>query len=173
MKASKILKRQIIIEILALLFLIFAVIYSVFTIKKSEENKISSYDGMVSVVDDSKMSPMAIKSDGEGLNGEGTVYTITNNNSNPKRFQIVIIPKVHNTKVINQIKIGIDDIYIKELNKLERNNGGYILIEGTLNPGYTKSYLIKAWYKKGTTEDVESKNVDFDYRIVTLDEEET
>ena len=171
MKASKILKRQIVIEILALLFLILAVTYSVFTIKKSEENKISSFDGMVSVIDNSSMSDMAIKSDGEGLNGEGTIYTITNNNPEAKKYQIIMVPKIHNTKVINQIKIGIDDIYIKELNKLDRNNGGYIIVTGTLNPGYTKSYLIKAWYKKGTTEDVESKNVDFDYRIITLDEE--
>ncbi len=169
MIASKNLKRQIIIELIALLFLILATIYSVIAIKKSEANKISSVDGFVSVIDDTQMDKMVAKSDGEGLNGNGTIYTITNNNDKAKKYKIIIIPSVHNVKILENVKISVDDIYIYNLKELERNNGGYIIIDSILNAGYTKTYLIKAWYDKTTSEEIEKKDIKFEYRIVSSD----
>ena len=166
MTASNVLKRQIIIEITALLLLILATVYSIFTIKKSEENKISSIDGFVSVLDDSKMDKMAIKSDGEGLNSNGSIYTLTNNNDKKRDYKIVVIPSVHNVDILNQVKISVDDIYVYKLNELERDNGGYIIISSSLNAGYTKTYLIKAWYDKENTNEKNIKNIKFDYRII-------
>ena len=168
MKASKILKRQIIIEIFALIFLVGATVYSIFAIKKSNENKISSVDGFVSVVDDTKMDDLSIKSDGEGINGNGTTLTVTNNNKETRKYQVIVIPSVHNTKVASYIKMSIDDVYIKDFKELERSNGGYILMEDSLESGYTVNHLIKAWYKKDATEDVRNRKVEFDYKIVVL-----
>jgi len=66
MVVSEQLKKQIIIEILALIFLIGVIIYAVFAIHKSKDNKITSIQGMVIVIDDEKMKDITKGSDGEG-----------------------------------------------------------------------------------------------------------
>ena len=77
MIVSEQLKKQIIIEILALIFLMGVIIYAVFALQKSKDNKVSSIHGMVVVIDDSKMKSLDKYSDGEGLETEGVKYTVT------------------------------------------------------------------------------------------------
>ena len=55
MVVSEQLKKQIIIEILALIFLMGVIVYAVFAIQKSKGNKVTSVQGMVIVVDDSEL----------------------------------------------------------------------------------------------------------------------
>ena len=120
-----------------------------------------------SFLGDSKFEKLSPKSDGAGLESLGSAYTITNNNSDEKEYNIVISSNNHNEKVLSQIKVAIDDLYVYNLTDLERSNGGYILRTYKLKPGYTKNHIIKAWYKQDTDESL-IKDIKFEYRIETL-----
>lgn len=166
MIVSEQLKKQIIIEILALIFLMGVIIYAVFALQKSKDNKVSSIHGMVVVIDDSKMKSLDKYSDGEGLETEGVKYTVTNNNEDTVEYDLVVIPNVHDDDVLDQVRISTDDIYVSTLTELPRSGGGYVLVSYSLKPGYTKIHLIKAWFKLGAADDVLKNNISFEYRLV-------
>ena len=166
MVVSKQLKKQIIIEILALIFLIAVLIYAFFAIKKNEESKITNLDGMVVVVDDTNVDKIKGLSDGEGLSLDGTTYTITNNNKNKVNYKIVLVPNVHDEKVLKQVRISTDDLYVESLTDLERLSGGYVIASSTLDSGFTDMYLIKYWYKLDSDQEVLDEDIDFEYRLV-------
>ncbi len=166
MVVSKQLKKQIIIEILALIFLIAVLIYAFFAIKKNEESKITNLDGMVVVVDDTNVDKIKGLSDGEGLSLDGTTYTITNNNKNKVNYKIVLVPNVHDEKVLKQVRISTDDLYVENLIDLERLSGGYVIASSTLDSGFTDMYLIKYWYKLDSDQEVLDEDIDFEYRLV-------
>lgn len=166
MVVSKQLKKQIIIEILALIFLIAVLIYAFFAIKKNEESKITNLDGMVVVVDDTNVDKIKGLSDGEGLSIDGTTYIITNNNKNKVNYKIVLVPNVHDEKVLKQVRISTDDLYVENLIDLERLSGGYVIASSTLDSGFTDMYLIKYWYKLDSDQEVLDEDIDFEYRLV-------
>jgi len=165
MKVSKALRKQIILEILALVFLIAVIVYSIFAITKGGNDKISSVDNMVMVLDDSNFKGIKPYSDGEGLDTDGISYTVTNNNDYDVVYEVVLIPNIHDDEVLNQIKISVDDLYVEDLTSLERSNGGYLVTSNTLKPGYTKIHLIKYWYKLDTDVNVTEKDLNFEYRL--------
>lgn len=164
MEVSKFLKKQIIIEVLILIFFIFVIVYSIISINSKHDTDIYDQDGMVVIMDDSSFSGLEVLSDGEGLNTEGVTYTITNNNSDAKKYKVVIVPNVHDEEVLKQIRVVADDEVVYNLVDLERENGGYVVISHTLSSGYTKIHSIKLWYKLDTTDE---RNVEFQYRLVT------
>lgn len=166
MVVSNQLKKQIVIEILALIFLIFVIIYAVFAIDKSRQNNISSQDGMVLVLDDTKVKKLEVSSDGEGLDTEGTTYTITNNNSEQITYKVVIIPSNNNEEVLKQIRVSNDDIYIEDLTSLPKFDGGYVVSTNTLGAGYTKIHLFKFWYKLDTSDGIIDEDLEFTYKVV-------
>ena len=169
MEVSKQLKKQIVIEVIALLFLIGVITYSIFAIHKADKNQVSTIDGMVIVIDDTDLKPLESLSDGAGLEGDGTTYTITNNNDKSIKYKIVVVPDVHDDAVLKQIRVSVDDLYVEDLTGLERFNGGYVIATNELKAGYTKIHLIKSWYKLDTEEDISTKNVKFEYRLVKVD----
>lgn len=166
MVVSNQLRKQIVIEILALIFLIFVIIYAVFAIDKSRQNNISSQDGMVLVLDDTKVKKLEVSSDGEGLDTEGTTYTITNNNSEQITYKVVIIPSNNNEEVLKQIRVSNDDVYIEDLTSLPKLDGGYVVSTNTLGAGYTKIHLFKFWYKLDTSDSIIDDNLEFTYKVV-------
>ena len=160
------LKKQIIIEVLALLFLVGVIFYAVFAIRKSNDNKITSIQGMVIVVDDLDMKSLSKKSDGEGLEAPGIKYTVTNNNSDEVKYDLVVTPSIHDEDVLNKIRISVDDLYVSTLAELPRNGGGYVLTNYSLKAGYTKVHLIKVWYMLSTPEDLFKENIKFEYQLI-------
>ena len=115
MVVSEQLKKQIVIEVLALLFLMVVIVYSVFAIDKSQKNNITSQDGLVLVLDDTKFKKLEDVSDGEGLSNPGTTFTVTNNNSTEFSYKIVAIPSIKDEKVLKQVRVSSDDVYIEDL----------------------------------------------------------
>ena len=166
MEISKALKRQIVIEVLALIFLVCVIIYSIFAITKSGDEKISSVDNVVMVLDDTKVKRIESYSDGEGLDKPGVTYTVTNNNSESITYAVVLVPNNHDENVLNQIRISVDDLYIEDLTSLERSNGGYVVTKNDLKPGYTKVHVIKYWYKLNTDYEIKKNDIQFEYRLV-------
>ena len=164
MKASEVLKKHIIIEITALLLLIFSICYCLFALNRNANSNVQTKDGLVLVLDDSKHPKLSSKSDGVALSEKGTTYTITNNNSTNKEYKIIIIPNSSNTDSLSHLKVAIDDIYVYDLTSLEKYKDGYILRTYSLNPGYTKNHFIKIWYKKDTNESL-IKDIKFKYDI--------
>lgn len=169
MEVSKQLKKQIVIEVIALLFLVAVIIYAFFAIDKAQENKVSSIDGMVVVVDDTKNKKIEVLSDGAGLETEGTTYTITNNNKKTINYKLVVVPNEHDENILNQIRISTDDLYIENLTDLERYNGGYVINTHTLESGYTKIHLIKFWYKLEAKDMKLVDNIKFEYKLIKED----
>lgn len=164
MKVNETLKRQIVIEIFALLFLIAAICYAVFAINKGQSNKVTSVKGFVTVLDDSKYTELKPLSDGEGLDQEGITFTITNNNKEKTSYKIVVVPNVTDEKVLENIRVSINDLYVYDLTELEKVDDGYSILLHELDAGYTKVHLIKFWYKLGTETNV--KKVDFSFSLV-------
>lgn len=165
MVVSKQLSKQIVIEIIALLFLIGVIIYAFLAIDKSNQNNIHSQDGFVIVIDDEALK-IKKSSDGEGLESDGVVYTITNNNADKRNYKIVVIPNNSDEELLKQIRVSISDLYVKEFNDLDMYNGGYVLASGSLEAGYTKIYSFKYWYKLDTPDDMVDSKIDFDYKLV-------
>ncbi len=166
MVVSKQLKKQIIIEIIALIFLIGVIVYAIFAIDKSNKNNITSQDGLVLVLDDTKFNGLVDSSDGIGLNTLGVTYTITNNNKNKVTYDIIVTPSVKDDDVLKQIRVSSGDIKIEDLTKLKKINDGYVVDTYTLEPGYTKIHLFKYWYKIGTDKKIVNQDIEFSYKVV-------
>lgn len=169
MAVSNQLKKQIIIEVFALLFLVGVIVYAFFAIQKSNENKVTSQDGMVIVIDDSAFKGLKKSSDGQGLEEKGTTYTLTNNNDVEVDYKLVLVPDVHNEEILKQVRVSVDDLYVDDLVNLERLNGGYVIAVSDLSSGFTKIHLIKMWYKLDSTDKVASEKINFEYRFVRVD----
>ena len=73
MEVNKKLTKQIVVELGMLLFLFAVIIYAFFAIQKSNNNNVSSVDGMVTVLDESNLNKLVAVSDGEGLEGSGAI----------------------------------------------------------------------------------------------------
>jgi len=166
MVVSKQLKKQIIIEIFALLFLIGVIVYAVFAIHKGNQNKVSSINGMVVVVDDNGVKNLSKHSDGEGLEEKGTKFNVTNNNEDSVTYEVVVMPSKRDEDLLKNIKISVDDLYVSTLTELPNSKDGYVLTKYTLNPGYTKVHLIKAWYSLSTSDDLVESDLKLEYHLV-------
>lgn len=166
MVVSEQLKKQIIIEIVALIFLIGVIIYAVFAIDKGKQNNISTQDGLVLVLDDSKFKKLEDASDGEGLDTDGTTFTVTNNNSEKFTYSIIIIPSIKDEKVLNRVRVSSDDVVIEDLTSLKKLNGGYVVSTNTLDSGYTKIHLFKFWYKLDTSDKILKEDLKFSFKVV-------
>lgn len=169
MVVSDQLKKQIIIEVIALIFLVGVIIYAFFAIKKNDANSITTQDGMVIVIDYKGNKKLEKASDGEGLEGTGVTYTITNNNSVKKNYELLLVPDVHNEDLLNQIRVSVDDLYVENLTDLARSSGAYIIATNELGPGFTKIHLIKAWYKLDTDDELVKNDVHFEYRLNVIE----
>ena len=165
MEVNKVLKREIICELLALLLFVGACAYALFSLGSRQNGGIASYNDVVTILDDKKFGGMQIASDGKALCDNGITYTVTNNQKSIINYEIVIYPNIHNEEVLKQIRVALDDIYISDLSSLDRSQGGYVLGTKVLNSGYTKIHSIKYWYKLDTKKELLKEKVNFNYKI--------
>jgi hypothetical protein len=164
MEVNKQLRKQIIIEICALGILIFAIMYGVFAIGK-DSSTVFSQDGMIIVYDNEAFKAIQSVSDGEGLNSDGIKYTVTNNNSDVKKYKLIL--KVNeDDDLLEYIRVGIDDLYVENLIDLEKYKGGYVLFNYELDPGYTKIHSIKMWYKLDVDHEIALGEIDYDIELI-------
>ena len=168
MKVSNVLKRELVFELLALIFFVIVSSYALFSLKGNDSEAIASYDDVVTILDDKNFMGMDIVSDGKALSNEGITYTITNNQKEVINYEIVVFPSIHNEDVLKQVRISLDDIYISDLSSLERSQGGYVLGLKALNSGYTKIHSIKYWYKLDTNKDLLKEKLNFNYKILLV-----
>lgn len=165
MEVSSNLKRQIIIEIVVLLLMAAVVIYAYVALGKNSNTSVINENGFVLVLDDSKFSKLLKKSDGEGLQSDYVRYTITNNNSIVKNVKLIIEPSLDNEKVLSNIRIGVNDLYVNDFNQLEKIDEGYVVDTFDLLPGITRNYLFKYWYKLDTDDKLYEDDIRFSYDI--------
>lgn len=164
MEVNNQLRKQIVVEVCALSILVFAVIYGLFAIGRNN-SYVFSQDGMVIVYDNEDFKAIDSFSDGEGLNTKGIKYTVTNNND--KKYEYKLILKVNEDKaLLDYIRVGIDDLYVESLLDLEKYEDGYVLMDTSLDPGYTKIHLIKMWYRLDVDHLIALDNIDYDIELV-------
>lgn len=166
MVVSEQLKKQIFIETIALLFLFGVILYTFFAISKNNKNNVTSQDGMVIVLDDSKFTGMFKCSDGEGLEKDGITYTLTNNNLVKVRYKVIVIPSIKDEDILSMIRVSIDDLYIESLVDLEKKEDGYVLMEDTLGAGFTDINLFKFWYKLKAKDELIDKKISYKFKLV-------
>jgi len=168
MEVSRQLKKQIILELGLLILFVGVTIYGIVAINDNTSNAIKSQDGMLMVIDDSKFKGIEVLSDGEALLNDGVTLTVTNNNKSTKKYKIVVFPNIHNEDILQYIRLSTDSINTKNLVDLDRYNGGYIVLEFQLDPGYTKIHLIKTWYDLEIGDNY-NKNTELEYQLVVED----
>lgn len=166
MTANSILKRQIIIEIMALMVLVGVICYTAYAIDKSNEGKVKNTAGFVTVLDDKKIGKLEILSDGAGLNTTGVTYTITNNNTEKRQYKIVIKPSITDEKILDHIKVSVNDLFVANLTDLESNDKGYIITTHELKSGYTKIHIIKLWYDLDSDSNIVNNDIKFEFNII-------
>lgn len=166
MEVSSNLKKEIIIEILVLLLMAGVVIYAYFAIDSKNSSNVINNNGFVLVVDKNKNTALEKLSDGQGLEGDYIRYTITNNNSVVKKVKLVIQPSIKDTKYLDHVRIGINDLMVNNLTELEKVDKGYIVDEFEISPGFTRNYLFKYWLNLDTDDKLVKENVQFNYEIL-------
>lgn len=170
MEVNKQLRKQIFIEVFALGFLVFAIMYGIFAIGK-DNSTVFSQDGMVIVYDTENFKAIESFSDGEGLNTDGIKYTVTNNNTKEYGYKLVLYVNEED-KLLENIRVGIDDLYVEDLLDLDRyTSDSYILTETTLEAGYTRIHNIKMWYKLDVDQTIADKEIDYRLELVKEDKE--
>ena len=170
MEVNKQLRKQIVIEVFALGFLVFAIMYGIFAIGK-DNSTVFSQDGMVIVYDTENFKAIESFSDGEGLNTDGIKYTVTNNNTKESSYKLVLNVNEED-KLLENIRVGIDDLYVEDLLDLDRyTSDSYILTETTLEAGYTRIHNIKMWYKLDVDQTIADKEIDYRLELVKEDKE--
>lgn len=170
MEVNKQLRKQIVIEVFALGFLVFAIMYGIFAIGK-DNSTVFSQDGMVIVYDTENFKAIESFSDGEGLNTDGIKYTVTNNNTKEYGYKLVLYVNEED-KLLENIRVGIDDLYVEDLLDLDRyTSDSYILTETTLEAGYTRIHNIKMWYKLDVDQTIADKEIDYRLELVKEDKE--
>lgn len=166
MTASNTLKRQIIIEILALIVLVGVICYTAFAIDNSNNNKIKSANGFVTVLDDDNFNSLQILSDGQALKEKGITYTITNNNKDARTYILLVKPNTEDENILNHLKVSVNQLYVAELTSLEKNEKGYYRINThELKSGYTKVNIINLWYDLDTNSSLLNNAIKFDFDI--------
>lgn len=164
MEVNKQLKKQIVIEVLALGVLVFAIMYGIFAIGR-DSSTVFSQDGMVIVYDNEAFKAIKSYSDGEGLNSDGIKYTVTNNNSNEYKYKLILRVD-EDRELLEYIRVGIDDLYVESLLDLEKYEDGYVLVDTTLDPGYTRIHNIKMWYKLDVDLTIALDEIDYELELV-------
>ena len=166
MEVSNNLKKEIIIEILVLLLMAAVIIYAYFAIGRNNNSNVINSDGFVLVLDRKDKTNLSKLSDGEGLESDYVRYTITNNNSVAKKVKLVIVPETDNNKVLDNVRVGINDLMVNDLTELEKIDKGYVVDEFEISPGYTKNYLFKYWLSLDTDDKLTREEVEFNYEIL-------
>lgn len=162
MKASKILKKQMIIESFALVFLVLCILYSYFMITGSKQN-IQSQEGMVTVLDDSSFHSIQTHSDGAGLQTGKTTYTVTNNNKGKRTYKVILETNLKEEDLA-YIKVGIDELYSYSFDALKKEENGYVLTTYTLDSGFTKVHSFQYWLDKQSSFSL-IEDVSMSYRL--------
>lgn len=164
MEVNKQLRKQIVMEVVALGILVFAIVYGMFAIGR-DSSTVFSQDGMVIVYDTEAFKAIKSYSDGEGLNSDGIRYTVTNNNSNESKYKLIL--RVNEDKdLLEYIRVGIDDLYVESLLDLEKYEDGYVLVDTNLDPGYTRIHLIKMWYRLDVDYTIALDEIDYELELV-------
>lgn len=164
MVVEKQLKKQIILEIGALIILIASIVYAIFAINNNG-NQVLNEDGMVMVLDDASFKALESLSDGEGLISDGIKYTVTNNNDKEVSYKLIL--KVNEEEaILESLRVGADDLFIDDLLNLAKYEDGYIVGNYTLEPGYTKIHNVKMWYKLDVDHTIAVDTVDYSLELV-------
>jgi hypothetical protein len=164
MVVNKQLQKQIILEIGALVILLASIVYAIFAINNNGDQVLNE-DGMVMVLDDASFKALESLSDGEGLNGDGIKYTVTNNNDVEASYKLIL--KVNeDDAILESLRVGADDLFIDDLLNLAKYEDGYIVSNYTLKPGFTKIHTVKMWYKLDVDHTIAVDTIDYSLELV-------
>lgn len=147
MKASNVLDRQIVIEVICAMILLAVILVGGYVLYSNINGNglFSKGDLLVDFQDKGVPGNLYAMSDGVGLSTSPYIYTVTNNNK--KATKIVITLDQQMDKAIEPyLRIAIDEMTIKSLKEFEKTEKGtFILYEEELNPGVTSTHSIKVW----------------------------
>lgn len=167
MEANKILSKQIFIEVLCGFIILGVILVGGFAIFKNyKNNNVSSKKDLV--IDFKKNdvpTNLYSMSDGAGLKIKPYTYTITNNGKKEVSYKIVLENKIIEKDIEKYLKVAIDDVTIKTLDEFSMNKDKYILVEKTLDRGYTANHSIKIWLSNKSPNSLRGIKADFEFSL--------
>jgi len=152
----------------AMLFTLIAVFLTVvLTINLIKNNIRTVYSDNGFIIDlEPKISGKLEKlSDLDGLSIKTNKINITNNNDYKKKYQILISP-LNNYE--DNIRVSLNNNFIRYLNNFSKSDGYYIIYEGVLESGYSIVHQISIWQSEDSN--IKSISVDFKISIKIIDE---
>ena len=167
-KKLKLLEKDIFNHIISAVFftLLFAALAVVITMNYIATNiqKVYVDNGFMIQINPKISKELDIISDVEGLNTKTSSVNITNNNTTEKKYQLVLTPLNDNE---NDIRIALDNVFVRSLSKFKKEDNSYILTEYILPPQQTKIHNVKMWQDKKVQD--KKINVNFSLEVKITD----
>ena len=167
-KKLKLLEKDIFNHIISAVFftLLFAALAVVITMNYIATNiqKVYVDNGFMIQINPKISKELDIISDVEGLNTKTSSVNITNNNTTEKKYQLVLTPLNDNE---NDIRIALDNVFVRSLSKFKKEDNSYILTEYILPPQQTKIHNVKMWQDKKVQD--KKINVNFNLEVKITD----
>lgn len=164
----KILNKSILESVIsAIIFvIIFIVLTVVVTYKFIESNIHKTYNekNFMIEIEPKINKELEILSDIEGLKDKYNIINITNNNSDTKKYQILLSPINDDD---SDIRVSVDNYLIRSLNNFEKDNNSYILYENNLEANKSRLHQIRLWQSKNNPN--KKINVNFKLSVKILD----
>lgn len=167
MEANKILTKQIFIEVLCGFLILGVIIIGGLAIWKNYKNNnvINKDDLVIDFKKDSVPINLYSMSDGAGLKIKPYIYTCTNNSKKEITYKIVLRNNIVEKNIAKYLRVAIDDITIKTLEEFTMEKDKYILIEKSLEKGYTANHSIKIWLSNKSPDSLKGIKSDFEFSL--------
>ena len=102
--------------------------------------------------------------DVEGLNIKANKINITNNNTETKKYQLILTPIDDND---DSIRLLLDNSLLRPLSNFKKENNNYILGEYFVESGYTVLHTVSMW--KDKKHEDKKVSVNFNLTVMIID----
>ena len=129
---------------------------------KSNLQKVYNENGFAIQINPKINKTLDILSDLDGLDTTSNNVNITNNNSEKRKYQLILTP-INGEE--EDIRVLLDNSLLRSLSKFDKIENAYIIAEVEIYPGLTNSHSVRMW------QDIQSQNkkinVDFKLEVKT------
>ena len=167
MKASKVLDRQIVVEVVCAMILLAVILVGGYALYSNVNGGglFSKGDLLVDFQDKDVPGNLYAMSDGVGLSTNPYIYTVTNNNKKETKI-VITLEHGMNPSIDSYLRVAIDEMTIKSLKEFDKTEkGAYILCEEEVNPGVTSTHSIKIWLNNKSPNGLSGTKANFRFRL--------
>lgn len=166
MKAKRVLDHQLKFEVICAVILVVLIVIGSYMLLNKNDNIFNSDDLIVDFNDDNVAINLYAMTDGKGLQNNPYTYTITNNSNKDVKYVIYLKgTTVSNPDNAKYIRVGLDDVDIKDLLDFRYDNGRYVLYETSICSGCSVNHVMKFWLNTNAPSSMAGINANFNFGI--------